>query len=76
MIVGGASEFDKLSVPQTQVFEIVTENLVIQKVCTKFVPQVLPPEQNSYRKMSCQDLLYHANEYLEVLDNVMIGDET
>jgi len=29
---------DDLSIPQTQVFEMVKENLAMRKVCMKFVP--------------------------------------
>lgn len=61
----------ELSSPQTQtqVFEIVRENLV------KFVPQVLSEEQKSNWKVICQDL-HHVNKDYDFLDNVVTGDKT
>lgn len=67
---------DELSMSQIQVFEIVTENLSIRKVCAEFMPRVLSEEQKAPRKAICQDLLYHANEDPNFLDNVVTVDET
>ncbi|XP_072140818.1 protein GVQW3-like [Dermacentor andersoni] len=64
---------DDLSIPQTQVFEIVAENLATRKVCAKFVPRV---QQKAHRKAICQDLLHHVNENPNFLDNVVTGEET
>uniref|UniRef100_A0A8C3CRQ0 Mos1 transposase HTH domain-containing protein n=1 Tax=Cairina moschata TaxID=8855 RepID=A0A8C3CRQ0_CAIMO len=57
---------DDLSIPQTQVFEMVKENLAMRNMCVKFVP----------RKVICQDLLHHVNEEPNFLDNVVTGDKT
>uniref|UniRef100_A0A8C3CC15 Transposase n=1 Tax=Cairina moschata TaxID=8855 RepID=A0A8C3CC15_CAIMO len=67
---------DDLSIPQTQIFEMVKENLAMRKVCTKFVPRVLSEEQKANRKVICQDLLHHVNEEPDFLDNVVTGDDT
>jgi histone-lysine N-methyltransferase SETMAR len=67
---------DDLNIPQTQVFEIVTENLAMRKVCAKLVPRVLSEEQKATRKAICQDLLHNVNEDPDFLDNVVTGDET
>ncbi|XP_068526633.1 protein GVQW3-like [Anas acuta] len=53
---------DDLSIPQTQVFEMVKENLAMRKACAKFVLRVLSEEQKANRKAICQDLLHHVNE--------------
>ncbi|XP_050052392.1 protein GVQW3-like [Dermacentor andersoni] len=66
---------DDLSIPHTQVFEIVTENLAMRKVCEKFMPRMLSEEQKGNRKANCQDL-HHVNEDPDFLDNVVTGDET
>uniref|UniRef100_U3I6B1 Mos1 transposase HTH domain-containing protein n=1 Tax=Anas platyrhynchos platyrhynchos TaxID=8840 RepID=U3I6B1_ANAPP len=67
---------DDLSIPQTQVFEMVKENLAMRKVCVKFVLRVLSEEQKANRKEICQDLLHHVNEEPDFLDNVVTCDET
>nr|XP_027310934.1 protein GVQW3-like [Anas platyrhynchos] len=67
---------DDLSIPQTQVFEMVKENLAMRKVCAKFVPRVLSEDQKANLKAICQDLLHHMNEEPDFLDNVVTGDET
>ncbi|XP_072143940.1 protein GVQW3-like [Dermacentor andersoni] len=67
---------DDLSVPQTQVFEILTENLATWKVCAKFVPRVLSEEQTANRTAIGEDLLHHVNEDPYFLDNVVTADET
>uniref|UniRef100_A0A8B9ZUC3 Transposase n=1 Tax=Anas zonorhyncha TaxID=75864 RepID=A0A8B9ZUC3_9AVES len=67
---------DDLSIPQTQVFEMVKENLATRKVCAKLVPRVLSEEQKANQKAICQDLLHHVNEEPDFLDNVVTGDET
>lgn len=66
---------DELSIPQIQVFEIVTKNLVMGKICAKFVPKMLSEEQKINRKAICLDLLHHVNEDSDFLDNVVIDDE-
>uniref|UniRef100_A0A8B9TX61 Transposase n=1 Tax=Anas zonorhyncha TaxID=75864 RepID=A0A8B9TX61_9AVES len=66
---------DDLSIPQTQVFEMVKENLAMRKVCVKFVLQVLSKEQKANRKAICQGLLHHVNEEPDFLDDVVTGDE-
>uniref|UniRef100_A0A8C3CU13 Mos1 transposase HTH domain-containing protein n=1 Tax=Cairina moschata TaxID=8855 RepID=A0A8C3CU13_CAIMO len=60
---------DDLSIPQTQVFEMVKENLAMRKVCTMFVPRVLSEEQKANRKAIFQDLLHQVNEEPDFLDN-------
>ncbi|XP_075526924.1 protein GVQW3-like [Dermacentor variabilis] len=67
---------DDLSIPQTQVFKIVTENLATRKVCAKFVPRVVPEQQKANQKAICQDLLHHVNEDPDFLDNAVTGEET
>lgn len=61
----------ELSIPKTQVFEIVTENLAMRKVCAKLVPRVLSEEQKVNRKAIYQDLLHHLNEDPDFLDSIV-----
>lgn len=49
------------SIPQIQIFEIVTENLAMRKVCA------LLTEQKANRKVVCRDFL-HVNEAPNFLD--------
>lgn len=66
---------DELRIPQTQLFEIVSENLTMRKVCAKLVPRVLSEEQKVNQKAICQDLLHHVHEGPDILGNVMTIDE-
>ncbi|GFY42634.1 uncharacterized protein TNIN_430841 [Trichonephila inaurata madagascariensis] len=64
---------NELSIPQTQMFEIVTGTLAMRKVRAKFVPRVLSKGLRASRKVICQDLLHDVNEDPEFLDNVVTG---
>ena len=67
---------DELNILQSQVFEIVTENLATRKVRAKFVPRILSEEQNVNWKTIFQNFLQNVNEDPHFLDNVVTGDET
>lgn len=63
---------DDLSIPQTQVFEIVTETLALKKVWAKLMSLVLAvyDEQNKRptEKTICQDLIHYAKEGIDFLN--------
>lgn len=67
---------ENLGIPQTTVFEIVTENLNMRKVCAKLVPRVLSNDQKTTRKTISQELLDRVSEEPDLLNNVVTGDET
>ncbi|XP_011858412.1 PREDICTED: putative uncharacterized protein FLJ37770 [Vollenhovia emeryi] len=48
---------EELGIAKTQVYEIVTENLAMRKVCAKLVPRVLTDEQKETRARICQENL-------------------
>jgi len=48
---------EPLNVLKTVVFRILKENLENRKLCARFVPLSLTPEQREDRVTSCQDII-------------------
>ncbi|KAJ8935472.1 hypothetical protein NQ318_009597 [Aromia moschata] len=67
---------DMLTIPKTQVYEIVTNHIGMRKVCAKMVPRVLTDDQKSRRVETCQENLDMCQRDPRFLDNVITGDET
>lgn len=61
-----AIKFD-LSIPQTQVFEILTENFSMRRVHV-LVPPTWSKKQKGNVQAICQDFLHRVNEYFDFLD--------
>lgn len=55
---------------------IITENLAMRKVCTKFVPKFLTDDQKQRRMAVCEDLLRGIQEDAGFLANVVSGEES
>ena len=49
------------NIPKTVVLRIVKEDLGKRKLCARFVPQSLTPEQREDRVTSCQDIIVMAD---------------
>jgi hypothetical protein len=52
-----------LHIAKTVVIRILKENLEKRKLCARFVPQSLIPEQREDRVIFCQDIIVMANAY-------------
>jgi len=48
---------ESLNIPKTVVLRILYENLGKRKLCARFVPHSLTPEQREDRGTSCQDII-------------------
>jgi hypothetical protein len=65
---------ESLNIPKTVVLRILKEDLGNRKLCARFVPHPLTPEQREDRVTSCQDIIAVADA-----DNfflIITGDET
>ncbi|XP_076041812.1 protein GVQW3-like [Oratosquilla oratoria] len=67
---------DDLGIPRTSVSKILTEDLGMTRVVTKFVPRLLTHEQREFRTKTSQDMLQAATNYLNFLKQVLTGDES
>jgi hypothetical protein len=48
---------ESLNIPKTVVLGILEEDLGKRKLCARFVPHSLTPEQREDRVKSCQDII-------------------
>jgi histone-lysine N-methyltransferase SETMAR len=53
---------ESLNIPKTVVLRILKEDLGKRKLCARFVPHCLTPEQREDRVTSCQDIIAMADE--------------
>jgi hypothetical protein len=67
---------ESLNIPKTIVLRILEEDVGKRKLCTRFIPNSLTPEQKEDQVTSCQDIiaLVDANEIF--LNKIITGDET
>jgi len=52
---------EPLNIPKTVLLRILKEDLGKRKLCARFVPHSLTPEQREDRVTSCQDIIAMAN---------------
>ena len=52
---------ESLNIPKTVVLRILKEDLGKRKLCARFVPHSLTPEQREDRVTSCQDIIAMAD---------------
>lgn len=66
---------ERVAMPKTTVYRIVTEELQMRKVCAKLVPKVLTDEQKDTRVVRSQEMLelFEDDDFLET---VITGDES
>ena len=67
---------ESLHVPKTVVLRILEEDLGQRKLCARFVPHCLTPEQKEDRVTSCQDIMVIADADKNFLNKNITGDET
>nr|XP_061792327.1 protein GVQW3-like [Nerophis lumbriciformis] len=66
----------ELGMNRDNVWKIITEDLTLQKVCSKLVPKRLSEDQKDYRIHFCQDLLERLETEPDLLSRVITGDES
>jgi len=67
---------DEVNLGKDTVRKIVVEDLRKQKVCSRFVPHFLTPEQKDQRNAACRDLTATADSDPDFFKKIVTGDET
>ena len=67
---------EKLSIGKNTVWNILTENLEMHKLCVKIVPKILSKYQKQQRFTLCQDIAKRLEAQPDLLNIVTTGDET
>ena len=67
---------ESLNIPKTVLLRILKEDLGKRKLCARFVPHSLTPEQREDRVTSCQDFIAMANAHKSFFNQIITGDET
>ena len=67
---------ESLNIPKTVVLQILKEDLGKRKLCARFVPHFLTPEEGEDRVTSCQDIIAMANAEKKIFNKIFMGDET
>jgi len=67
---------ESLNIPKTVVLRIPKEDLEKRKLCARFVPHSLTPEQIEDRATFCQDIIAMADAGKNFFNKIITGDET
>jgi hypothetical protein len=67
---------ESLNIPKTVVHRILNEDLGKRKLCARFVPHSLTPEQREDRVTPCQDIIAMADADNNFFTKIIKGDET
>jgi len=67
---------ESLNIPKTVVLWMLKEDLGKRKLCARFVPHSLTPEQREDRVTSSQDIIAMGNADKNFLNKIIRGDET
>ena len=68
---------ESLNIPKTVVLWILKEDLGKRKLCARFVPHSLTPEQKENQVTSCQGIIMMANaDKFFFFNKIITGDET
>jgi hypothetical protein len=67
---------ESLNIPKTVDLRILKEDLGKGKLCARFVPRSLTPEQREGRVTSCQDIIAMADADKKIFNKIITGDET
>jgi hypothetical protein len=67
---------ESLNIPRTVVLWILKGDLGKRKLCARFVPHSLTPEQREDRVTYCQDTIAMANADKNFFNKIITGDET
>jgi len=66
---------ESLNIPKTVVLRILKEDLGKRKLCPRFAPHSLTPEQREDRVTSCQDIIAMADAD-KIFNKIIMRDET
>jgi hypothetical protein len=66
----------ELNISKDTIRAIMHDDLGKKKVCTKFVPHLLMPEQKTLRMESCRNFVEMVEKDKSVLSKIVTGDET
>ena len=64
---------ESLNIPKTVVLRILKEDLGKRKLCARFVPHSLTPEQREDRVTSCQDIIAMADADKIFFNKIVMG---
>ena len=67
---------DELSLNRESVRTILLHDLGMQKVCAKMVSKILSEDQKQNRVKFCEDMLEKIKDDLDILRQIITGDET
>jgi len=67
---------DEVNIDKDTVRKIAVEDLRKQKICSRFVPHTLAPEQKDRRIAACRDLIATADSDPDFFKKIVTGDET
>jgi len=67
---------DEVNISKDTVRKTVVVDLQKQKICSRFVPHYLTPEQKARRIAACQDLTATADSDPDFFKKIVTGDET
>jgi len=67
---------DEVNIGKNTVRKLVFEDLRKRKICSRFVPHSLTPEQKDRRIAACRDLIATANSDPDFFNKIVTGDET
>ena len=67
---------ESLNIPKTVVLRILKEDLGKRKLCARFAPHFLTPEQKEDRVTSCQNIIALADANKNFVNKIITGDET
>jgi hypothetical protein len=67
---------DEVGIGKDTVRKIVVEDFRKPKICSRFVPQSLTPEQKDRRTAACQRMIAKTDSDPEFFKNFVAGDET
>jgi hypothetical protein len=65
-----------VNIGKDTVRKIVVEDLRKWKICSRFVPHCLTPEQKDQRIAACRDLMAAADSDPDFFKKIVTGDET
>jgi histone-lysine N-methyltransferase SETMAR len=67
---------ESLNIPKTVVLRILKADFGKRKLCARFLPHSLTPEQREDRVTSCQDIIAMADADKIFFNKIISGDET
>jgi len=67
---------EEVNIGKDTVRKIVIEDLRKRKICSRFIPHSLTPEQKDRRTAACRDLIATADSDPDFFKKIVTGDET